>query len=156
MTKPLIEISGFKELEKKIKSLANDKVKNREVVKILNQVANPTVKAAKNLAPVSRKYHVQKRKGQRFGTVISPGTGRRSIGKKTMRKAKNPMVIVSPRSTRRADGWYLRQFVIRGTKKIKSNPFIDKAYEQTKGGVTKDAEQKVSKYIQKQIDRLSK
>ena len=73
-----------------------------------------------------------------------------------MRKSANPMITVSPRSTRRADGFYLRQFVIPGTKKINANPFIGKAYEQTKGGVTADAEKRVAKYIQKQIDRLSK
>lgn len=155
MSKDLVQITGFKELESKIKSLANDKVKKREVLKILGQIANPTVRAAKALAPVSKRPHIQKRKGQAFGTVISPGTGKKSIGKKTMRRAANPTVYVSPRSTKRADGWYLRQFVVRGTKKIKGNPFIDKAYSQTQGKATKESEQKISKYIQKQIDRLS-
>lgn len=156
MTKPLFEISGYTELQQKLKQLGNDKTKRREVEKLLGQVANPTVKAAKSLAPVSVKPHVLKRKNQRYGTVISPGTGKRSIGKKTMRKSVNPMITVSPRSARRADGFYLRQFVIPGTKKINANSFIDKAYDQTKGGVTADAEKRVAKYIQKQIDRLSK
>ena len=156
MSKSLVEIQGFKELQAKLKRLGNDKDKRKEVLKILGQVANPTVKAAKQLAPVSKKTHLQKRKGQRFGTYITPGTGRKSIGKKTMRRAKNPTVYVSPRSVKRADGWYLRQFVIKGTRKIKSNPFIDKAYSQTKGLVTADAEKKVAKYIQKRINALSK
>lgn len=155
MSKSLVEISGFKELETKLKKLGNDKDKRKAVLRILGQVANPTVKVAKQLAPVSKKAHVQKRKNQAFGTYISPGTGKKSIGKKTMRRAKNPTLYVSPRSTRRADGWYLRQFVIPGTKKQKSQPFIDQAYKQTKGGVTKDAEQKMEKYIQKQINKLS-
>ena len=154
MSKALVEIEGFKELQQKLVKLSNDKDKRKEVLKILGQVANPTVKVAKQLAPVSKKAHVQKRKGQSFGTIISPGTGKKSIGKKTMRRAKNPTIYVSPRSTRKNDGWYLRQFVIRGTKFIKSNPFIDKAYEQTKGRVTSDAEKKVAKYIQKRIDKL--
>ncbi|QOD60654.1 hypothetical protein H9I45_15140 [Polaribacter haliotis] len=155
MNSNLIEIEGFKELEKKLKSLSSDKVKSREVLKILGQVANPTVKAVKALTPIAKKPHIQKRKGQSFGTVITPGTGKRSIGKKTMRRAKNPTLYVSPRSTKRADGWYLRQFVIRGTKYQKANPFIDKAYQQTQGQVTKDAETKVAKYIQRQIEKLS-
>jgi len=154
VSKALVEIEGFKELQQKLVKLSNDKDKRKEVLKILGQVANPTVKVAKQLAPVSKKAHVQKRKGQSFGTIISPGTGKKSIGKKTMRRAKNPTIYVSPRSTRKNDGWYLRQFVIRGTKFIKSNPFIDKAYEQTKGRVTSDAEKKVAKYIQKRIDKL--
>lgn len=155
MSKSLVEIKGFDVLERKLKSLTNDKVKRREVIKLLGQVANPTVKVVKRLTPVSSKPHIQKRKGQRYETIISPGTGKRSIGKKVMRRAKNPTVYVSPKSTRRADGWYLRQFVIPGTKKIKSNPFVDKAYQQTKGRVTKDAELKMARYIQKQINRLS-
>lgn len=156
MSKDFVEITGFKELESKLRSLGSDKIKNREVLKVLGQVANPTVKAVKSLTPVSKKPHIQKRKGQRFGTVITPGTGKRSIGKKTMRRARNPTLYVSPRSTKRADGWYLRQFVIRGTKYQKANTFIDKAYQQTQGRVTKEAEVKVAKYIQKTIDRLSK
>jgi len=155
VSKSLVEIKGFQELQRKLVRLGDDKSKRKEVLKILGQVANPTVKAAKQLAPVSKKAHVQKRKGQMFGTWITPGTGKKSIGKKTMRRAANPTVYVSPRSTRAADGWYLRQFVIRGTKNQKSQPFIDKAYEQTKGQVTGDAEKKVAKYIQKQIDKLS-
>ena len=138
MSKSLVEVKGFEELTKQIKSLTNDKVKKREVLKILGQVANPTVKAVKALTPfVSR-------------------IGKKSIGKKNMRKTKNAVLYVSPRSSKRADGWYLRQFVIRGTKHQKPNAFIDKAYGQTKGQVTKDAEVRVAKYIQKQINKLSK
>lgn len=153
MNKPLFEIKGFNQLEAKLKKIGDDKTKRKAVTQILGQLANPTVKIAKQLSPVSKKAHVQKRKGQRFGTVISPGTGKKSIGKKTMRRAKNPLVIVSPRSTRRNDGWYLRQFVIRGTRYQKSQPFIDKAYSQTEGRVTAEAERKMEKYIQKQIDK---
>lgn len=156
MSKPLFEIKGFKELEAKLKKLGDDKSKRKSVLRILGQVANPTVKAAKQLAPVSKKAHVQKRKNQAFGTYISPGTGKKSIGKKTMRRAKNPTLYVSPRSTRRADGWYLRQFVIPGTRKQKSQPFMDAAYKQTQGQVTKEAEKKMEKYIQKEIDKLSR
>jgi hypothetical protein len=155
MSKQFIEIKGFEELQRKIALLGDDKTKRKEVEKILGQVANSSVKVAKQLAPVSKKPHVQKRKGQAFGVYITPGTGKKSIGKKTMRRAKNPTVYASPRSTRKADGWYLRQFVIPGTKKIRSNSFIDRAYNQTKGGVTIDAEKRVTRYIQKQIKRLS-
>ncbi len=137
MNKSLVEIKGFAELQKKLKSLGNDKVKKREVHKILGQVANPTVKAAKSL------------------TKARSGVGRKSIGKKNMRRTKNAVLYVSPRSSKSADGWYLRQFVIRGTKYQKAQPIMQRAYDQTKGGVTKDAEVKIAKYIQKQIDRLS-
>lgn len=154
MSKSLIEIEGFGKLQNQLKKLSDDKSKRRAVNKILGQLANPTLKAAKQLVPVSKKAHVQKRKNQRFGTVISPGTGKRSLGKKTMRRSANPTVYVSPRSTRKNDGWYLRQFVIPGTRFQRSQPFLDKAYSQTQGKVTADAERKMEKYIQKQIDKL--
>lgn len=156
MAKSLLEIQGFTELKQIITKLGDDKSKRKEVTKILSQLANPTVKVAKRLAPVSKKPHVQKRKNQAFGTWINPGTGRKSIGKKSMRRSAVPMVTVSPRKTRRADGWYLRQFVIPGTKHQSSQPFLDQAYAQTKGKITKDSEKRVAKYIQRQIDRLTK
>ena len=165
MPKSIVEIKGFEALNKQIKSLANDKVKKREILKILGQVANPTVKAARALAPVgsgviSLRGKAYKRIKRQIGkTVISPsyvaGIGKKSIGKKNMRRTKNAVLYVSPRTRKGADGFHLRRFVIRGTKNQKGNDFIDRAYAQTKGGVTKAAEVKIAKYIQKQINRLS-
>lgn len=154
MSKSLVEIKGFDVLQNKLKQLSDDKSKRRAVNKILGQLANPTLKVARQLAPVSKKPHVQKRKNQAFGTVISPGTLKKSLGKKTMRRSANPTVYVSPRSTRKYDGWYGRQFVIPGTKFQKAQPFLEKARSQTQGRVTADAERKMEKYIQKQIDKL--
>ena len=62
MSKSLVEITGFAELQTKLKKLSDDKSKRKAVNKILGQVANPTVKVARQLAPVSKKAHVQKRK----------------------------------------------------------------------------------------------
>lgn len=165
MSKSLVEIKGFAELEKKIKSLSNDKVKKREVLKILGQVANPTVKSVKALTPVGsgvinvrgKSYRRTKRQiGKNvYKSVYTPGVGKKSIGKKNMRRTQNAVLYVSPRSRKNADGFHLRQFVIRGTRNQRGKDFVDKAYQQTQAGVTKDAEIKVAKYIQKQIDRLS-
>lgn len=155
MSKDFIEVTGFQQLQDKLKSISNDKVKEKEVLKLLGQLANPMVKAVKDITPVSKKVHIQKRKKQKFGTYIKPGTGKKSIGKTIMRKARNPTIYISPRSTKRADGWYLRQFVIKGTKNIASNNFVDRAHRANQGTITKSAEVKIAKYIQKQIDRLS-
>ncbi|WP_435263459.1 HK97-gp10 family putative phage morphogenesis protein [Tenacibaculum sp. nBUS_03] len=155
MSRGLFEVEGFDGLSSKLKKLGDDKTKRKPVERILMRLANPTLKLVKSKAPVSKTPHILKRKNQRFGTWVLPGTGKKSIGKKVMRKAKNPMVSISPRSTKRADGWYLRQFVIPGTKKIASNPFIDQALEQTKSGVTKDAEKRMSKFIEKEVKKLS-
>lgn len=155
MAKPLFKIEGFAELHKKIKQLP-DKVKKREVLKILGQVANPTVKAARTQAPVSKKPHVQA--GKRTYKVIQPGNLKKSIGKIRGKRGSakvNAVLYVGPRSKgRKHDGWY-GAMVHGGTKKQTANPFMDRAYNQTKGQVTADAEKKIAKYIDKQVKRLS-
>lgn len=169
MAKALVEITGFKELQSQLKKL-DDKVKRKELVKILGQVANPTVKAAKRLAPLAKPISVggktYKRKRRQVNKVLvqseyTTGFAKKSIGKKTMRRAKNPMIVVRPKDIaiggkKKYGGWYVRQMLIRGTKYIKPNPFMDKAYDETKGKVTADSEKRVTRYIQRQIDRLSK
>lgn len=156
MSKSLVEIQGFAELQAKLKQLP-DKVTRREMLKVLGQVANPTVKAATNEAPKSKKQHIIS--GKRARKVIDPGNLKKSIGKITGKRGlgkENAVLYVGPRSKgKKNDGWY-GMFVNKGTKKQKANPFMQRAYEQTKGGVTADAEAKVAAYIQKQINRLSK
>ena len=159
MNKSLVDIKGFSELERLIKKLP-DKVTKREMHKILGQVANPTLKAAKGKAPKSKKAHLQKRKGQSFGTYISPGNLQKSLGKIKGKRGlgqENAVLYIGARAGKRRknDGWYGR-FVAKGTVKQSANPFTEKAYNQTKGMVTADAEVKVTRYIQKQIERLSK
>jgi HK97 gp10 family phage protein len=169
----LVEISGFRELEAKIKLLSNDKDKKREVIGILRQVANSTVKAAKQTAPVSKKEHKAR------GRKIQPGNLKKSIGTIVGRKGQakdNPTVYVGPRAKGKQDGWY-GHFVEYGVnvynkgfkrkrkagannaaaiRRTKANPFMKNAYNQTKGGVTQDAEAKVARFIQKRIDKLSR
>lgn len=157
MSKNLVEIKGFSELQRKLKTLGNDKIKRREMLKVLGQVANPTVKAARGQAPISKRSHVQS--GKRSRKVIQPGNLKKSIGKITGRRGlgkRNAVLYVGPKSKgRKNDGWYAK-FVQHGTVKQTANPFMKRAYQQTKGGVTADAEVKVARYMQKQIDRLSK
>lgn len=155
MAKPLIEIEGFEALQKKIKQLP-DKVKRREVLRILGQVANPTVNAARAQAPQSKKPHVQA--GKRTYKVIEPGNLKKSIGKITGRRGSakvNAVLYVGPRSKGRKNDGFYGAFVHGGTKTQSANPFMDRARAQTEGGVTKDAEVKIEQYIQKQVKRLS-
>ena len=155
MSKALIEITGFEELQAKLKQLP-DRVKKREMLKILGQVANPTVQAMRLEAPQSDKPHLQS--GRRTRKLIQPGNLKRSIGKIIGRKGKakeNPTLYVGPKTKgNKNDGWY-GNFVHYGTKRgQKPNPFSDRAYQITEGRVSDDAEKQVAKYIQKQIDRL--
>ena len=112
MAKELIEIKGFKELQQKLKKLGNDKDKRRTVLAILRKAARSTIKAAKTLSPVSKRPMPKKSKAKKKRQEA--GTGKKSIKFQVMRRAKNPMGIVGPRSTGKYDGWYIRKFVIPG------------------------------------------
>ncbi len=174
MAKDVIEIEGFAELQSKIIKLANPKDKKREVIAILKQVASATVRAAKNNAPVSKKAHTARKKR------INPGNLKKSIGVIVGRKGNakdNPTVYAGPRAKGNNNGWY-GHFVEYGhnvykkgfkrsrkkgsnnsggvTNTTRANRFMQRAYQQTEGKVTQESEQKVAKFIQSRIDKLSK
>lgn len=157
MSKQLVEITGFDELQKQLTRLGKDSLKRREILKILGQVANPTLKAARANAPVSRRSHVQS--GKRSKKIIEPGNLKKSLGKIRGKRGSakvNAVLYVGPRAKgRKNDGWYAK-FVHAGTKKQKANRFMQRAADQTQGLVTADAEVKVTRYLQAQINRLSK
>ncbi|OIQ16549.1 MAG: hypothetical protein BM557_09550 [Flavobacterium sp. MedPE-SWcel] len=178
MTKSLIEIEGFDELQRKIKLLADDKSKRREAISVLRKVAGSTVKVARNEAPVSKKAHVARKK------KVSPGNLKKSIGVIVGRKGDakiNPTVYVGPRTKGKNFGFYghfveyghniykagfrrkrssskrAKAHNTTGSKsKTKANPFMGRAYNRTKGRVTADAEKSVARFIQKRIDKLSR
>lgn len=177
-SRPFIEVEGFPELMEKIKLLADDKSKRQEVLKVLRQVANATVTVAKANAPISRKPHLVS--GKRTREMIVPGSLKRSIGTITG-KSSNPTILVGPRAKGSNKGWYgnfvelghniyakgfkrkrtgTSKAILRNNagakKRTKADLFMARSYEQTKGQVTADAEQKFAAYIQKQIDRLSR
>lgn len=149
MSKQLTQITGFTQLAAKIKSLP-DKVKRKEIVKVLGQVANPTLRAARGFAPLGTRKHSRDNAG--------PGNLKKSIRKKTGNKGINRInaaVFIGPWKTGKNAGWYAH-FIAGGTKRgIAPNNFMAKAYSATKGLVTVDAEKRVAAYIQRQINRLS-
>ena len=169
MSKQLVEIKGFQELQRKIRLLGDDKAKTKVMRRILGQAANSTVRAAKTLAPVDGGLKVRdkvyKRKKRQVRRVVvqeqySTGFAKKSIGKKVLTRARNPMIVVRAKdisigSKKKYGGWYVRQMLIRGTKHISASPFMDKALAQTKSGVVKDLERRMERYIQKEINKLS-
>ncbi|MDM1057871.1 HK97-gp10 family putative phage morphogenesis protein [Myroides odoratimimus] len=193
-----VDISGFEELNSRIKELGDDKDKRKESLAILRQIAKPTVTAAQSIVPVSKQRHYSR------GKWITPGTLKKSLGVINVR-GENPVVAVGPRAKRKYDGWYgafvhegheyfvgasssgrggfsmirrarslnLRRGTAKNKKRktkkerarlrsigrakmTKPQPFLDKAYEQTKGKVTQDAERQFASFIQRRINRLSR
>jgi|GEM_PF-5124931 len=152
MNKLETEIQGFEELQRKIKLLGNDRLKRNEMLKIQRQVAKSTVGAARSQAPVSKKAHVIS--GSRARKVIQPGQLRDSIGTITGKAKTKAVIYVGPRTKGKWDGWY-GAMVHGGTVLQKANPFMQRAYNQTQGRIVPELESKVTRYVQKQIDKLS-
>ena len=176
MSKSLVEITGFKEFQAKLVQVADDKTKRTEVLKILRVVAQPTVTAARSIAPISKKPHLVS--GSRTRQLIQPGSLKKSIGTITS-KSKNPRILVGPRAKGSFTGFYgawveeghniyakgfKRKHSVsgKGTNNAAAKSrttgrfYMKKSFELTKGQITTDAEKRVAAYIQKTIDRLSK
>lgn len=149
MSKRIVEITGFTELSRLIQKLP-DKVKRRELLKIYGQVANPTLKAARSFAPVGTIKHTRDN--------AEPGNLKKSIKKRIGRKGNervNAVLYVGPSLKGKNKGWYAHMVHDGTVRGIKPNPFMRKALAITRSRVTIDAEKRVVKYIQKQINRLS-
>ena len=162
-----IQIEGFDKVQALIRKLP-EKVKKREVIKVFRSVSESTLQAMRSTAPKSSKAHkrytgVKKALGRRAkGSVpasdivnYEPGHGRKSIRKKALTKSKDPMLAVGAHSFGKFDGYYMRNWVNKGTKIKSANSFVERAYQMTKGKVTKDTEVKVARLIQKQINKLN-
>jgi hypothetical protein len=179
--RPLMEISGFAELSAKIKLLANDKQKRTEILKILRKVAQGTVKAARRNVPQKLKKHLVVAK--RNKDYITPEVLKKSIGVITAKSSRttNPVVYVGPRAKGVHKGFFGhwveygvniykkgfkrkhsgsaagKAYNARGVKRrLPGSNFMKNTYTETKGQVTEETVQSVTKYIQKRIDALSK
>lgn len=181
MSKSLVQITGFAELQEKLKLLSSDKQKRAEMLKVLRKVASGTVRVARRKAPVAPRKHMVS--GKRTKKVIEPGALRKSIGIIQGKKGgarENPTIYVGPRAKGNWDGWYghfveyghniyngsfkrkhsasakARAHNAMGAKsKTASNPFMADTYAETKGQVTAETEKQVARVVQKTIDRLS-
>jgi HK97 gp10 family phage protein len=181
MSSPLVEITGFAELQRKLILLADDKKKKAPMLRVLRKVAQGTIKAAKRNAPVSKQAHLIS--GKRTRKIVQPKNLSKSIGAITGKKGAaktNPTIYVGPRTKGINDGFY-GNFVEYGhniyskgfkrkrsaSAKAKAHnaggaksrttaiPFMRDTYDQTKGQVTAEAEKGVVAFIQKEINKLS-
>lgn len=181
MSRSLVEITGFVELQRKLMLLADDKKKKAPVLRILRKVAQGTVKVAKRKAPVAKKAHWIG--GKRTKKKIIPGNLKKSIGVITGKKGAartNPTVYAGPRTKGANDGFYgnfveyehaiynkgfkrkrsasakARLHNASGVKsKTTAIPFMRDTYNETKAQVTAETEKGVVAFIQKEIDKLS-
>lgn len=151
-----LDLKGIPELVTKIKKLDTTAKKLRYVRSIYKNSSKSLVQSAKSEAPVLKAYYNGKpqpdpvvnyekthnRKGEYHSGNLGDSIGFFSTGK--------GKYFVGPKSGKRAtrgkDGFYAAM-VHFGTKKIKPNPFMDRAVKKT-GGIVKAS---VSKHMRKKI-----
>ena len=149
------KIEGLEGVSNEIKSLSSDKMKRREILKVLRRQAKPLVQAMRQNAPISENVII-------FGDdVFYPGNLRKSIAIKTSRSKTYPNVLVGPRYGKGAnkyDGFYA-WWIEYGTGTHISNPtgaknFVQKTMQQKGELVTNQSSKELKKYIDKKAKTL--
>nr|WP_299385581.1 HK97 gp10 family phage protein [Allomuricauda sp.] len=146
------EVRGFDELNRKLRTLT-DRMKRTEVLKLMRRLARPVVPAYRSRLPEDE------------------GTLRRSVAIKTVPSREsggNPAIAVRPGKSGRNDAFYKFMVIPKGTKlsgrgkgsRKGKNNVVPIARDRTLGamesGLVQQAEDKSAKFVQKQIDRLSR
>jgi hypothetical protein len=150
------KIEGIEAVSNEIKSLSSDKIKRREILKILRRQAKPMNAKMKQNAPESDNAIIV------GDNLYYPGNLKKSIAIKTSPSKKYPNVLVGPRygkGAKKYDGFYAF-WVDLGIGKHKSNPtggknFIQKTFSQTGEMVYNQASSQLKKYIDKKAKTLN-
>lgn len=148
-------IEGLEGVSREIKSLSSDKMKRREILKVLRRQSKPLVQAMRQNAPVADRDIVVR------GKIYSPNNLRKAIATKTSPSKKYPNVLVGPRYGRggkKYDGFY-SWWIEYGVGTHISNPtggknFIQKTMQQKGESVTNQASKELKKYIDKKAKTL--
>ena len=127
-----ITIEGTAGIDAAFKRLHDLGSRKRDITKIFSNNMRPLMQAGKATAPKSKSGGRSKMYASR---THSAGTLRRSIKFATSKKFANVWYVVARRSkSSNSDAWYAHM-VGQGTKHQRANPFMDRAWEATKGGV---------------------
>ena len=149
------KIEGIEDVSNEIKSLGNDKIKRREILKILRRQAKPMMQVMRQKAPESDNAIVV------GNNLYYPGNLKKSIAIKTSPSKKYPNVLVGPRygkGAKKYDGFYAF-WVDLGIGKHKANPtggknFVQKTFSQTGESTYNQASTQLKKYIDKKAKTL--
>jgi hypothetical protein len=150
------DIQGIEGVTNEIKSLSDDKLKRREILKVLRRQVKPILEALKQNTPIAQNDITVR------GTTYSPGNLKKAMAIKTSPSKKYPNVLIGPRYGRggkKYDGFYAWWIeYAKGTHE--SNPtggknFIQKTLLQKGDSVTKVASEQLKKYIDKKAKTLN-
>ena len=177
-----IDVEGLEVLRAQILKLADDKDKRKEIYLTPSQVARPTLAVAKKKVPIASKKHIARGikispgnlknslglirgknkqnptilvgprvKGKNMGWYGHMVHGGHNIYNNVHKSGASKFKRF--RNKRRPE--VLRLDKTGTAQRVKGNPFLTSAYQETQGKVTADAVVRFTKFVQRRINKLS-
>ena len=148
MAKSTIHIEGLEDVIDEIKGITDDKVKRREILKILKRQSKPILRAIKANTPIAEEVKTVR------GVKYEPGNLKKSMAIKTSPSKSYPNVLIGPRKGRSSriknDGFYAF-WIQYGTVNQKANDFIGEAAARVNDAVGNKMSAELKKYLEKKI-----
>lgn len=132
-----IEVYGSEKIDQALKRLHYLSARKRDVTDVFRRSLKPLITAGKATAPMSSGGV----RGSRYASRNHrAGQLRRSIKFLTSKRYVNVWYVRAGRTKQETtDAWYAHM-VGKGTKRMKANPFMDRAWNSTGNQVIKDLE----------------
>lgn len=143
------KVEGAEEVARQITSLTDDKMKVREIRKVLRRQSKPILRAVKAATPIAKKPITVR------GEKYLPQNLKKSMAIKTGKSKTYPNVLVGPRMGKKYknDGFYI-YFLQYGTNKIQGDDFIGRAASPLLPSVNRVMSSDLKKYIEKKAKTL--
>lgn len=151
-----IKIEGLEGVIREIKTLADDKVKRKEMLKILRRQMKPIHAAVQSRANEQRAEHPIKVRG----VTYDPGNLAKSIKLFTGRKKTDASIYVGPADGHRGrkpkfDGFYGWWIIYGSAKHSPPDDFIWKAAAPLMESVNTTMSRETERYIERKIKKLN-
>lgn len=149
-------LTGVQGVVTEIKLLSDDKVKRREILKILRRQCKPVLNALKQNTPIAQNNITVR------NVTYSPGNLKKAMAIKTSPSKMYPNVLVGPRygkGAKRYDGFYA-WWIEYANGTHESNPtggknFIQRTWAQKKDSLHNETSAELKKYIDKKAKTLN-
>lgn len=135
------QLQGVKELAEKLKKLGAS-VGGKALRSAAGTAMNPVVKAARENAPVGKVAHRTHK-----GRLVAPGFLSRNVKKRTWKSKDGRIVRASVGVS--SEAFYGVQFLEPGTKHIKKNNWLTRAFETNQNKVQANFKKALSRRISK-------
>ena len=140
-----IEISGMRELSKKLSAIAQE-TDPKLVGQALRAAMTPMLNEARANAPTGKEAHKTYK-----GRLVAPGFLKRNIKLKKLRGRDKARIAYGIWAE--GEAWY-GQLVEAGTKRIRANPWLGRAYNSQKDAVVDDFKREISNRIIRKAQQI--